>query len=468
MAMNPKELAHAEIAEIAPLIKSKEISPVELVDLSLSRIAELDSTINAFIHVFEDEARATARAQEQEIASGAYRGPLHGIPIGIKDIYESGPTTCGSKTLDGYVAEEDCFSVKKLKEAGAIVVGKTGTYEFAYGPPTLETHFPPTRNGWNTQFECGGSSSGTAGAIAAGLTYAGMGSCTGGSIRWPAQCCGHVGLKHTYGRVSRRGVYPLSQSLDHVGPLARTVQDAAHMLQGCAGFDPLDPGSADVAVPDFSAKIGRDIKGMRFGVMRNLYEDSASPAVIRAFDAALQQIEQLGGQTIDVPCISLEQLLAFAFPLMWADAGAIHVRNLRTRAMDYGRHTKLYLLWGLCMSNAAYQDGLRVRAQVRDQLLDHLTSKVDVLILPTVGFQTPRVLEQTPGLEFLHGEAFPFYTPIFNHTGLPAIQVPCGFDDDHMPIGLQIAGKPFDEQTIIQAAYAYEQEAGWYKQRPDI
>jgi aspartyl-tRNA(Asn)/glutamyl-tRNA(Gln) amidotransferase subunit A len=468
MAMNQKELAHAEITEIAPLIQSKEISPVELVDLSLSRIAELDSTINAFIHVFEDEARAVAKAHEQEIMSGAYRGPLHGIPIGIKDIYETGPTTCGSKTLDGYIAEDDCFSVKKLKQAGAIVMGKTGTYEFAYGTPTLETHFPPTRNAWNTDFECGGSSSGTAGAIAAGLTYAGMGSCTGGSIRWPAQCCGHVGLKHTYGRVSRRGVYPLSQSLDHAGPLARTVQDSAHMLQGCAGFDPLDPGSADVAVPDFSAKIGRDIQGMRFGVMRDLYEDSAAPAVKKAFETALGQLEKMGAHIVDVPSISLEELLAFCFPLMWADAAAIHAQNLKTRADDYGRHTKLYLLWGLCMSNAAYQNGLRVRAQVRDQQLAALTTTADVLIVPTVGFQTPHVQEHTPGLEFLSASSFPFYTPIFNHTGLPAIQVPCGFDDDHMPVGLQIAGKPFDEQTIIQAAYAYEQEAGWVKQRPDL
>ena len=468
MISNPKELAHAPITEVADLIKKKETSPVEVVDLILSRISELDSTINAYIHVFEDESRAAAKAAEAEIASGSYRGPLHGIPISIKDIYESGPTTCGSSSLLGYVAEEDCQSVANLKRAGAIVVGKAGTYEFAYGAPTLETHFPPTRNAWNQEFECGGSSSGTGGSIAAGLAYAGMGSCTGGSIRWPAQCCGHVGLKATYGRVSRRGVYPLSWSLDHTGPLARTVADAGHMLRGCAGYDPLDQASANVPVTDFNAKLGRDIKGMKIGLLRTIYEDNYEPGVKSAFDPAVQVFEKLGAEIVDIPTINLRQLIAIEFPHMWADAAAIHHRNLRTGGGDkYGRHTRGYMLWGLLMDSTAYLNSLRARAQVRDQLLDALTTQVDALLLPTVGFQTPRVLESDPGLGFLGGE-FSFYTPIFNFTGLPAVSVPCGFDQDHMPVGLQIAGKPFDEATMLQVAYAYEQATEWHTMHPDI
>ena len=294
MNASTQVLAFAPISAVAESVRKKELSPVELVRASLARIEALDPKLNSFYTLFRDDAMAAARAAEAEIARGQYRGPLHGIPIGIKDIYECGPTTCGSKSLKDYVAAEDCTAVRKLKQSGALVVGKNATYEFAYGFPTTKSYFKPARNPWNLAYDAGGSSSGSGSSVSAGLVYASMGSCTGGSIRWPAQCCGIVGLKATYGRVSRMGVYPLAWSLDHTGPLARTVKDAALMLQGCAGYDPADPASANVPVPDFSAGLGQPIKGMRIGLMRSVYEDNCDPKILGPFNAALGEFEKLG------------------------------------------------------------------------------------------------------------------------------------------------------------------------------
>lgn len=466
MTTTAQELAFRPISEVAGLVKKKEVSPVELTELMLSRIEALNPSLNAFNTVFSEESMADARRAESEIQRGQYRGPLHGIPIGIKDIYESGRTTCGSKVLENYVAARDCTAVARLKEAGALILGKTATYEFAYGWPTLQSYFKPTRNPWNLAYEAGGSSSGTAAATAAGLAYAAMGSCTGGSIRWPAQCCGIVGLKATYGRVSRAGVWPLSWSLDHTGPLTRTVTDAALMLQGCAGYDPLDPASADVPAPDFTVKIGRDIKGMRIGLLRSIYEDNCDPKMLVVYNEAVHQFERLGAEIVDVPSISLGQLQAIEWPILFSDAAAIHVENVRRRGDDYNPHAKLFIAYGLLVSSVHYLQANRVRAQVRDDLLQAL-EKVDVLMLPTAGFQVPLVPAESPGLSIVAAD-FSVYTPIFNFTGLPAIQVPCGFDNDGLPVGLQIAGKPFDEATIIQVAYAYEQATPWHQQHPDL
>ena len=455
MAATPKELIHASIQEVSERIRKKEVSPVEITDLMLARVDELDSRINAFMHLFRDEVRSDAKRAEEEIRRGQYRGPLHGIPIGIKDIYESGPTTCGSKALRDYVAPRDCASVRNLKQAGAMVLGKTHTYEFAYGYPTNTSHFKPTHNPWNLKHECGGSSAGTAGAIASGMAYAGMGSCTGGSIRWPACCTSLVGFKATYGRVSRAGVYPLSWSLDHTGPLARTVMDAAYMLQGCAGYDPEDQASANVSLPDFTEKIGREIKGMKIGLLRSLYEDSCDPKVKAVFDAALPVFQKLGAELVDVPSLSLTQMQAMEWPTLYSENAAIHFQNTRgPRGKDYNPHAWQFIQYGLLVSAAYYHSAQRARAQVRDSLLRSMKATCDVLLLPTVGFQVPAIMDESPGLSFLAG-AFSVYTALFNLTGQPALQVPAGFDSDGLPVGLQIAGRPFDETTVLQVGHAY-------------
>jgi len=363
---NANELIYTSIAELAPRVARKEVSPVELAEATLARIENLNPRLNAYYTVFGDELRAAARRAESEIVRGAYRGPLHGIPVGIKDIYEYGCTTCGAKPLENYIAEKPAGSVTKLIESGALIAGKTATYEFAFGFPTNESYFKPTRNPWNLAYDAGGSSSGTASSVAAGLAYAGMGSCTGGSIRWPAQCCGIVGLKPTYGRVSRAGVYPLAWSLDHTGPLARTVTDAALMLQGCAGYDRADPASANLPVPDFTAKLGRDIRGMRIGLLRSLYDRTCDANIRGPFDAAVKEFERMGAQIVEVQSVSLTEAQAIAWPAIFAETAAVHVDNVRNRGNDYNPHAKLYVAFGLLVSGACYLMASRVRAQVRD------------------------------------------------------------------------------------------------------
>lgn len=461
------DLAYVSIAELSDRIRNKDISPVEVVQATLERIDRLEPQLNAFNTVFADQALAEARQAEADIGRGTYRGPLHGIPIGIKDIYECGPTTCGSESLADYVADQDCTSVAKLKQAGAIVVGKTATYEFAYGFPTTQSYFKPTRNPWSLAHDAGGSSSGTAASTAAGLAYAGMGSCTGGSIRWPAQACGIVGLKATYGRVSRAGVYPLSWSLDHTGPLARSVTDAALMLQGCAGYDPLDPASAKVPVPDFTAKLGQDVTGMRIGLLRSLYEDNCDPKLLGPYNAAVQKFADLGAQIVDLPSISLTQMQAIEWPGLFADCATIHVNNVRHAGDKYNPHAKLFVAYGLLVSGAQYLMGAQARAQVRDDLIGALETEVDVLMLPTSGFQINTIQDRSPGPSIV-SKSFSVYTPIFNFTGLPALQVPCGFDTDGLPVGFQIAGLPFDEATICQVGHAYEQATDWHTRHPDL
>ena len=461
------DLVYVSIAELSDRIRNKDISPVEVVRATLDRIDRLEPQLNAYNTVFADQAVAEARQAEADIRRGDYRGPLHGIPIGIKDIYECGPTTCGSESLADYVADQDCTSVAKLKQAGAIVVGKTATYEFAYGFPTTQSYFKPTRNPWSLDHDAGGSSSGTAASTAAGLAYAGMGSCTGGSIRWPAQACGIVGLKATYGRVSRAGVYPLSWSLDHTGPLARSVTDAALMLQGCAGYDPLDPASAKVPVPDFTAKLGQDITGLRIGLLRSLYEDSCDPKLLGPYNAAVQKFADLGAQLVDLPSISLTQMQAIEWPGLFADCATIHVNNVRHAGDKYNPHAKLYVAYGLLVSGAQYLMGAQARAQVRDDLINALETEVDVLMLPTSGFQVNTIQDSSPGPSIV-SRSFSVYTPIFNFTGLPALQVPCGFDTDGLPVGFQIAGLPFDEATICQVGHAYEQATDWHTRHPEL
>src|SRR5579863_7892007 len=286
------------IAEAARLIEKRELSPVALVDSRLDRIARLDGRLNSFIRVLGEEARADARAAEAEIAAGKYRGPLHGIPIGLKDIYETAgvATTGHSKVMQDHVPKADAFSVKRLRDAGAIVMGKLATHEFALGGPSFDLPWPPARNPWDVSRFTGGSSSGTGASVAAGLVLGGTGSDTGGSIRGPAAYCGLAGIKPTYGLISRMGILPLAFSLDHAGPLAWTAEDNAIMLQAMAGHDPADPGSADVQIPDYRAALTGDIKGMRIGLVRHFHErdNVVNEATRSAIEAAAKALEGLG------------------------------------------------------------------------------------------------------------------------------------------------------------------------------
>src|ERR1700686_1443972 len=328
------------IAEAARLIEKKELSPVELVDSRLDRIARLDGKLNSFIRVLGDEARRDARAAEAEISAGEYRGPLHGIPIGLKDIYETAgvATTGHSKVMQDHVPKADACSVKRLREAGAIVMGKLATHEFALGGPSFDLPWPPARNPWDPSRFTGGSSSGPGASVAAGLVLGGPGSDTGGSIRGPAAYCGLAGLKPTYGLISRMGILPLAFSLDHAGPMAWTAEDCAIMLQAMAEHDPADPASANRPIPDYRAATEGPVKGLRIGLIRHFYEEDneANAATRAAIATAAQTLEGLGCTVREMTLSPLADWAACGMAIMQCEAYAIHEANLRTRFTDYG------------------------------------------------------------------------------------------------------------------------------------
>lgn len=466
MTNTGSQLAYLSLAEVAALVAQRELSPVELTQATLNRISALDPKLHSYYTVFSAEALAAAKEAEAQIRGGNYRGPLHGIPLAVKDIYESGPTTCGSKLRKDHVAQQDCTVVQKLKQAGGVMLGKLATYEFAMGLPTLASYFQPARNPWDLDMDPGGSSSGSGAALAAGLTFGAMGSDTGGSIRWPAFCCGIVGIKATYGRVSRAGVFPLSWNLDHTGPMTRTVKDCALMLQECAGYDPRDPASARVPVTDFSAKLGQDIKGMRIGIPRKLFGENCDKEILAAFDKAVTQMTQLGAAVTEVDSITFGELWAVFWPLLFADAAAYHLEDLKKRPGDYNPDLRMALAAGALVSATAYLQSQRVREQIRRRMLQQLET-VDLFMLPTTGMMPAPIRAESPGM-FLMAEDFYIYTPLFNLTGFPALAVPCGFSAAGLPIGFQLAGKPFDEATVFQAGYAYEQATPWHQRHPAL
>src|SRR5438034_560599 len=328
------------IAEAAVLIESRELSPVELVDSRLDRIARLDGRLNSFIRVLGDEARRDARAAEAEIAAGKYRGPLHGIPIGLKDIYETAgvATTGHSKVMEDHVPKEDAFAVARLKAAGAVVMGKLATHEFALGGPSFDLPWPPARNPWDTTRFTGGSSSGTGASVAAGLVLGGTGSDTGGSIRGPAAFCGLAGIKPTYGLISRMGILPLAFSLDHAGPMALTAEDCAILLQAMAGHDPADPARPHHPIPDYRAALQGAVTGLRIGLIRHFYEsdNAANAATGEAIAAAAKTFEGLGCNVREVTLSPLADWAACGGAILNAEAYAVHEANLRTRFTDYG------------------------------------------------------------------------------------------------------------------------------------
>lgn len=327
------------IADAARLIEKRELSPVELVESRLQRIEKFDKQINSFICVLADEALVAARAAEAEITAGHYKGPLHGIPIGLKDVYDVAgtPTTGHSKITQNHISTSDAYSVKRLKQAGAIMIGKLATHEFAFGGPSFDLPWPPARNPWDTTRFTGGSSSGSGAAVAAGLVLGSAAGDTGGSIRGPSAYCG-AGIKPTYGLVSRMGILPLAYSLDHAGPMAWTAEDCAILLQAMAGYDPIDPSSANYSIPDYSATLTGDVKGMRVGLLRHFYttDNEANSATRDAIDAAAKKLEEMGCEVHEIQLSPLSEWAACGGIIMLAEAYAIHEDNLRTRFTDFG------------------------------------------------------------------------------------------------------------------------------------
>src|SRR4051794_18987291 len=455
------------IAEAARLIAAKELSPVELLDSRLQRIERLDGRLNSFIRVLTDEARATARTAEAEIAAGKYRGPLHGIPIGLKDIYETAgvATTGHSKVMQDHVPKADAFSVAKLRQAGTVVMGKLATHEFAFGGPSFDLPWPPARNPWDTARFTGGSSSGTGAAVAAGLVLGGTGSDTGGSIRGPSAYCALAGIRPTYGLISRMGILPLAFSLDHAGPMAWTAEDCAILLQAMAGHDPADPASANRPIPDYRAALQAGVKGLRIGVIRHFYErdNEANAATRQAIEAAAQKFAELGCSVREVTLSPLEDWASCGVLMMLAEAYTIHEHNLRRRFTDYGEIFRDRMVLAGLITAADYIQALRRRRELVTEL-DQVMANLDLVMAAAAASEAPRIEEVD---KFAIMER-PSLTMPFNVTGSPAMSVCCGYTEVGLPLSFQIVGKRFEDTTVLRVAHAYEQATPWRSRRPGL
>jgi aspartyl-tRNA(Asn)/glutamyl-tRNA(Gln) amidotransferase subunit A len=454
------------IAEAARLIETRQISPVALVEECLRVIDALDPTYHAFIEVLRESALEAAHAAEAEIAAGRYRGPMHGVPIGLKDIYETkGVRTTGhSRVAADHVPAEDATTTAKLAEAGAINLGKLATWEFAIGGPSFDLPWPPSGNPWNPAHDPGGSSSGTGTAVATGMVLGGMGSDTGGSIRFPASLCGIAGIKPTYGLVSRAGVMPLSFSLDHAGPMAWTTEDCALMLQALAGHDPRDPASADVPIPDYRAALTGDLKGLRVGVLRQFYEiDAPADAdVAAAMEAAVAALRDLGAEVVEAPKLSpMMDYLAAAFLISRSEAFAIHEETLKAAPELYGAVARERMLVGAFVTAADYVQAMRRRRELCAEFAAAM-AEVDLMVLPA----TPTAAPELGGYGTHFNFDRPLYTTPFNLTGSPALSVCMGFSATGLPFGLQIVGRPFAEAAVLRAGDAYERATAWRNARP--
>lgn len=462
------------LAEASRAIAKGELSPIALTEAYLARIAALDNELHCYVLVLTDQALEAARAAEAELKAGRSRGALRGIPIGLKDIYKTRGfrTTAGSRVYETHVPAEDAETWVRLRNAGAVLLGKQETHEFAIGGPDFTLPFPPARNPWNTAHYPAGSSSGTAAAVGAHLCAAGMGSDTGGSIRGPAAYCGLAGLKPTYGRVSRRGVFPLSYSLDHCGPLTRTVEDCALMMQALAGHDPLDPASADMPVPDYAKALTPRLDGVRVGVVRHFHEKDAvagfgrestpSSTYVETFDAACRTLEGLGAKIVDLQLSPLIDYADTTRLIMVAEAYALHEADFRARPQLFGRHMFSRIGLGAFLSAADYVEATRQRRELCAEFAK-ASEGVDVVISANTTGPAPRI--DTLGTFSTFERAS--YTAPWNLTGSPALSVQIGFEDG-LPLAFQIVGKPFDEAGVLRTGFAYEQAAGFYRQRPPI
>jgi aspartyl-tRNA(Asn)/glutamyl-tRNA(Gln) amidotransferase subunit A len=448
-------------------LRSGELSAMELTRACLTRIDEVDAAVNAFVDVYAEEAMAAARQAQEEIARGLDRGPLHGIPIAVKDLFDVAGhvTAAGSQSrADALPSAEDAHSVGLLRKGGAVIVGKTHTHEFAFGSTT-----PQTRNPWDLDRVPGGSSGGSAAALALDTCLMALGTDTAGSIRMPAALCGVVGMKPTYGRVSKSGIVPLSWSLDHAGPLARYVGDAAAALQVMAGHDVKDVGSHQSPVPDYLGRLGDGVEGLTVAVPTNHFSENLSPAMRAAHQESLAVLEGLGAMVLPVELPLAAAYMGATFAIMMAEASAYHRDRLVTHGELYTEDVRTLLEAGLRMPAVDYVDAQRARGLFQAEWHDVL-SRADVVVVPTLptsaALADSSVLQITDShVESIMNSYVRLSCPA-NLTGLPALSVPCGVDAHGLPLGLQIIGRPFDEATVLQVGAAFEQATAWHRLRP--
>lgn len=466
------ELALLSLESAADLLCKRRISAVELTDAVLARVQRLNPHLNAFITVARESAQAHAKLAEKEITTGNYRGPLHGIPVALKDniVTEGIRTTAGSKFFLASEDSPEATLVRRLRRAGAIVVGKTNLHEFAYGVTTNNPHFGSTRNPWNPECISGGSSGGSAAALAAGMAFAAVGTDTGGSIRIPSGLCGVVGLKPTYGRVSCFGVVPMARTLDHAGPMARTVSDVAIMLKAIAGYDPFDPTTLRKPVANYHGELRGGVKGITLGYPREYFFERIDPAVSQAVQAAIRELEALGARVEEIRLPNFAETIVPSTDIAFAEAAQYHrsAGFFPARADDYGCDVRERLAAGMEVKATDYIRALEIRSAFSKQM-DTLFEKVQAILVPTSPVPAPRIGEDKiviDGIEETVRAALIRMNRPANFTGHPAISVPCGFTTAGLPIGLQMIGPRWDEAGLLRVAYAYEQATGWHNCSP--
>ena len=461
------EIPFLGVAELSELIRKKEVSPVEVTEAYLERIDNLDFKFNAYLTVCRQQALDQAKEAEAAIARGEYLGPMHGIPVAVKDqLWTRGiRSTGGSRILAEFVPEEDATAVSNLKKAGAVLLGKTNLSEFAI---TGFTHrFSTPHNPWDLDISAGGSSSGSGAATAAFLCATSLGEDTGGSIRRPAAWCGLVGLRSTWGRVSRYGLMPGVWSMDTIGPISRTVEDAAITLGAIAGYDPKDPTTWNTPVPDYRRALNGDIKGMKVGVVKELlHDEQVEPDVENAVTAAAEMLAQVGAIVEEVSIPLTTHANAISSVLLATEPAANMGDWVRERLQDFGHDNRIGLLVGSIIPAQAYYKAQKLRSMLRQQVHEALET-YDVLIAPTSGKVAPKLQDDPVVTSKETTSRLPFMrTNTFNLSSAPAISVPCGFGGQGLPIGLQIGGLPASEATLLKVAHAYEQATIWHTMKP--
>ena len=479
--MKALDLEGLTIGEIAPLLRKKQISPLELTRRYLDRIKTLNPALNAYLEITEDSAIAAARRAEREISKGNYRGPLHGIPVSIKDniAVKGTTTTAGSKILSDWVPDFDATVVARLKEAGAVILGKTNMHEWAKGSNSINPFYGTSRNPWDTTRIPGGSSGGSAVAVAAGLCLASVGTDSAGSVRNPASLCGTVGLKPTLGRVSSFGGVAGTggYTVNHFGVLTRIVKDCALVLGNIAGHDPKDPLSSDEPVPNYTKPIGIPVKGMKVGIIKGYFEQSLVGEVRSAFEEALRTLKTLGVKIQEITIPHMDLVPALQAASTRPEANSDHDHYLRTRPRDYSPGLLYSLIAGLLIPAPVYVTAQRIR-RLLCQEFDLAFEKVQAIVAPTLFSTAPTIEECNRGYIEAEGKRINLtdragnfltrYTIPFNVTGLPTISICCGFSSSGLPIGLQISAPPFQEGKVLQVAHAYERTAKWYKRNPQL
>lgn len=461
------------IASLTEAIRARTASPVEITKACLDRIEKLDGRIRSFITVDAEGALRAARALEAEATSGKWRGPLHGVPLAYKDLchIRGLPTSCGTKTTEYFTGEQECTAVTRLARAGGITLGKLNMTELALGPFGDNAHHGDVQNPWRPGHVSGGSSSGSGAAVAAGFAVGALGSDTGGSIRLPAASCGVIGLKPTYGRVSRAGAMALSWSLDYLGPMTRTVRDAALMLNVIAGRDPVDATSSRRRVPDYVATLDQPVAGLRVGVPENYYFDGLDPEMESGVRAAIRVLEERGAKAVPLSVPDPQVMVGLCNAIARPESAAIHARLLKERPHEIQPAVRARLEMGLHVPAHAYLQALRLRARLARQFIAEVFANVDVLVAPVIPEPAPSYETAKAGNAEDVVRRMGRYSRLtrpFNGLGLPALSIPCGLSKAGLPLAFQIVGRPFDEATVLRLGHAYEQATPWHTRRPPL